>query len=543
MTVLDKLQEGRESYQRRAWGDAYHSLSVADQATRLGVQDLERLATSAYLAGRERDFYGLLDRAHHGHLEAGDAVPAARCAFWLGLMLLLRRETGQASGWLARAQRLVEGSDCVEQGYLLLPVAEQYLEEADGGAAHRTAEDAAAIGDRFGDADLIACARHLLGRALIRQGRVPAGLAQLDEAMLAVIAGELSPIMTGLIYCSVIEACQEVYALSRAREWTTALTRWCEQQPQMIAFTSTCLVHRAEIMVTSGAWPDAMAEARRACQRGSYGVGPNAPASALYQMAELHRLRGDFPAAEEAYREASRLGSEPQPGLALLRVAQGRTDAACASIRRVLAASGQPLQRARLLPAYIDIMLATGEVEEARCGCGELEEIAETFKTDALQAMAAQARGALELARGDARAALVPLRRAFEVWLRIEAPYEAARVRVAMGLACRELGDDEAADLELGAAGAVFEQLGAAPELDLLGALRQDAGSGPRHPLTGRELEVLRLIAAGKTNKAIAAALCLSVRTIDRHVSNILTNLDAPSRAAATAYAYDHQML
>lgn len=541
--MLNRLEQGRESYRRRAWGDAYQSLSLADQATPLGIEDLELLATAAYLTGRDVEFHRLLDRAHHAHLEAGDRVRAARGAFWLGLNLFLRGETGQASGWLARAQRLVEGHDCVEQGYLLLPLAEQHLAECNGDAAHTTAASAAEIGDRFGDADLIACARHLQGRALIRQGQVPAGLALLDEAMLAVVAGELSLIITGLIYCSVIDACQQVYALSRAREWTAALASWCEQQAQMVAFTGPCLVHRAEIMQLHGAWSDAMAEACRACERFSQGADRTLPAPALYQRAELHRLRGEFAAAEEAYRNASRSGWEPQPGLALLRMAQGRSDAACAAIRRVLSAATGPLPRAKLLPAQIEIMLATGALQEARSACLELEEIAENFDTDVLRAMAAQARGAVELADGDARAALGPLRRAFEVWRQVEAPYEAARVRVLMGLACRQLGDDEAGELELGAARAVFERLGAAPELARLDSLGKRVASARRHRLTPRELQVLRLITVGKTNKIIATELFLSERTIDRHVSNILTKLNVPSRAAATAYAYDHKLV
>jgi hypothetical protein len=237
-------------------------------------------------------------------------------------------ETGRATGWLARAQRLLAQRDCVEQGYLLLPVAEQCLAEDNGKAAYTTALSAAEIGERFSEADLIACARHVQGRALIHQGQVQAGLALLDEAMVAVTVGELSPIMTGLIYCSVIEVCQQAYALDRAREWTSALAQWCAQQPEMIAFTTTCLVHR---------------------------------------------LRGEFTAAEEAYRHASQGGWEPQPGLALLWLAQGRMEAADAAIRRVLSVTTDPRQRTKLLPAGIEIRLAVGAIPEARDACGELE--------------------------------------------------------------------------------------------------------------------------------------------------------------------------
>jgi DNA-binding CsgD family transcriptional regulator len=540
--MTDHLQHGRECYERRTWSDAYRALASADQAAPLEADDLERLATSAYLIGRDLEFQKVFDRLHRVHVDAGDRQRAARCAFWLGLSFLLRGDAGQSNAWIARGQRLVEDRDCVERGYLLMPVAEQQLREGKADAAQTTAANAAAIGDSFRDADLMAAARHVQGRALIDLGEVSAGLGLLDETMLAVIAGELSPIMTGLMYCSVIEACRQVYALSRAREWTFALSRWCEQQSETITFTGACLVHRAEIMQFQGAWPDAMAEACRACER-SQRLDHKPPAAALYQQAEIHRLRGEFAEADEAYRNASRSGCEPQPGLALLRMAQGQTDAACAAIRRVVDATTARLERARLMPALLEIMLAAGETHDARRACRELGELAEAFDTDVLRGMAMQAQGAISLAEGDARAALAPLRFAFEMWERLEAPYESARVRVLLGLACRALGDNEAAALELDAARAVFEQLGARPELSRLDTLDKQAAPRRSHPLTARERHVLRLIAAGHTNKAIAAELCLSERTIDRHVSNILGKLDVPSRAAATAYAYSHKLL
>ncbi len=436
-----------------------------------------------------------------------------------------------------------EKVDCVERGYLLLPTVEQLLGADDFDIAYATAADAVEIGDRFGEEDLVSCARHQQGRALMGQGRVEEGLALLDEAMIPVAAGELSPLMTGLIYCSVIDACQQVYALARAWEWTSALTQWCEAQPQMVAFTGTCLVHRAEIMQLHGAWRDAIEEARRACERSSQGIEQQPPPAAFYQQAEVHRLRGDFTAADEAYRDASQRGYEPQPGLALLRLAQGRTGAAAAAIRRVVSATTDQLQRTRLLPAYVQIMLSVGNIEDARGACRELASIAEGFDTGVLGAMAAHARGAIELAEGNAQAALGPLRHAFEAWQKVEAPYEAARVRVLVGMACRVFGDDEGAGLEMDAARAVFEQLGAAPDLARIDSLTKGGPSDRPHGLTPREMQVLRLVATGKTNKAIAAELFLSEKTVDRHVSNIFNKLNVPSRAAATAYAYQHNLI
>ena len=539
--TLENLERGRESYRRRAWADAYAAFSAADQASPLGPDDLDLMATCAYLTGRDLDFQRVLQRAYHLNVAAGDQTRAARTAFWLGLTCLLRGETGIATGWLSRAGRLIESRDCVEQGFLLVPLAEQELVKRHADAAHAASSNAAAIGQRFGDADLIACARHLQGRALLQQGRVKPGLALLDEAMLTALAGELSPIVTGLIYCSVIEACQQVCALSRAREWTSAFSRWCEQQPDMLAFTGTCLVLRAEILQFQGAWPDAMKEATRACER-SARANRKPPAAAFYQQGEILRLQGNFSKAEEAYRNASRLGCEPQPGLALLRMAQGRLDAACASIRRIVNATTDPLERTKLLPAYIEIMLAGGVVQDARSACAELEECAKNIDTDLLHALAAHARGAVELAAGDARAALDPLRRAFQRWHQLEAPYAAARVRMLLGMACRSLGDTETAGLEFDAARTDLQELGAALDLARLDAVEHEHTRAKRHLLTIRELEVLRMIAAGKTNKRIARHLSLSERTIDRHVSNILTKLNVPSRAAAIAYAYDHQL-
>jgi DNA-binding CsgD family transcriptional regulator len=540
--MVDTLHRGRGSYGRHEWADAYTSLSLADQACPLSAEDLELLGTSAYLIGRDQDSERIFERAHHAHAAAGDQVRAARSAFWLGLCVLLRGEIAPASGWLSRARRLLDSRDCVEQGYLLLPVAEQCLAEDDVETAYDAATRAAGVGNRFGDADLIACAHHLQGRALIRQGQVKGGLALLDEAMLAVTVGELSPIITGLIYCSVIEACQQVHALSRAREWTSALSRWCEQQPAMVAFTATCLVRRAEILQFHGDWPAALSEACRACEC-SRDAHRKPPGTAFYQQAEIHRLRGEFVAAEEAYRTASRLGCEPQPGLALLRLVQGRTDAACAAIRRVVNAATDRLQSAKLLPAYIEVMLATGDVQEARSACRELADLAATIDTDALRAGAAHSRGAVELAEGDARAALSSLHYAFEAWQQIEVPYAAARVRMLIGVACRLLGDQETAALEFGAARAAFHQLGAAPDLARLDTFENPDTLTQPQRLTTRELQVLRLVAAGKTNKTIATVLSLSERTIDRHVGNILAKLDVPSRAAATAYAYRYKLL
>jgi ATP/maltotriose-dependent transcriptional regulator MalT len=540
---MDHLARGRERYAQRAWADAFRALSLAEQAEPMAGADLELLALSAYLIGRDDDYLDALDRAHRAYLDAGECLRAARTAFWLGLRLLFRGENGPATGWFARAQRLLdrEDRDCVERGYLLLAVVQERVNAGD-----LDAMKASEAGDRFAEPDLSACARHLQGRILLEQGQVAQGLALLDEAMVAVIAGDLSPLLTGLIYCSVIDGCLQVYEFRRAGEWTRALARWCDLQPELVAFTGVCMAHRAEIMQLHGAWSDALDEARCAYGRCLDAGNRHAAAAAFYQQAEVQRLRGEFAAAEESYRSASQWGREPQPGLALLRLAQGRVDVAAAAIRRVVNATNDRVQLAKLLPADVEIMLAAGEIEEARRACCELEGIARDFgtgKPDVLGAIASQARGAVELAGGEAMAALVSLRRAWRSWLQIDAPYMAARVRVLVAVACRELGDQDGNDLELRAARSVFEQLGAAPDLARVASLTQATHGCAPHRLSSRELQVLRLVAAGKTNKAIAAELVLSERTIDRHVSNIFNKLDVPSRAAATAFAYEHRLL
>ena len=536
------LQEGRKAYARSAWAQAYESLARADELEPLAAEDLELLATSAFMLGREDESMRALERACHRHSEADERRPAARCAFWIGIQLMLHGEMGPATGWLGRADRLLEGEgECVEQGYMLMPVAMQHDAEGDLEGASATAAAAAEIGERFGDKDLFALAIHTQGEFLVNGGRVREGLGLLDEAMVTVTDGGLSPIVTGIVYCGVILVCEQVFELRRAREWTAALTRWCEQQPDLMAFTGRCFVHRAQILQLQGDWSEALAEAERADRRSEKAMNQAAAARACYLQGEVHRLRGEFAEAEEHYRKASRLGSEPQPGLALMRLAQGNRDAAAASIRRVVGETTDTLPRAALLPAFAEIMLAAGELDEARSACRELEEICEECESEMLGAMLAATRGAVELAAGDPAAALVTLRKASKAWAVLEAPYEAARARVLVGQACRALGDEEAFALELDAARAVFDELGAAPDVAAVDSFAGAAAD--THGLSARELEVLRLVAAGRSNREIASALVISEHTVARHVQNIFRKLGVPSRTAASAFAYEHDLV
>jgi DNA-binding CsgD family transcriptional regulator len=496
------------------------------------------------MLGRDHEYVDTLERAHDTYVQRGEPRRAFRCAFWCGMILMTRGEVGPGSAWIGRAQRLCEGlpDDSVERGYLLMPLVFRHEAAGEFEAAAAVAGKAAAIAERFGEADGFALASHAQGYMLIKAGRVPEGLAILDVSMLAATRGGLSPMTTGIVYCGVILACQEVFEARRAQEWTAVLTEWCAGQPDVVAFTGRCLVHRAEILQLGGAWPDALEEARKARQRFIDAENLGRVGLAFYREAELQRLLGDFEGADQAYREASRHGWDPQPGLAQLRLAQERVDAAMASIQRVLAETAEPLKRAALLPACVEIMLAAGDVDAAGVACHELEELAERFESAMLGAMVAHARGAVHLAQGDPRAALGPLRVALEIWQQLEAPYEVARTRELIGLACRALGDDEAASLELDAARATFEVLEATPDAARMAALTAPAGTSP-HGLTARELEVLRLVAAGRSNREIAAQLVISEHTVARHLQNIFAKLDVTSRTAAAAFGFEHELV
>jgi DNA-binding CsgD family transcriptional regulator len=484
----------------------------------------------------------LLARAHQSFLALGESRAAARCAFWLGFIALLGSDVAQASGWLSRAQRLLEGdSECVEKGYLFLPVGYRLVNGDEPGKAYDAFVQAGEIGKQFGDSDLVALSLQGQGRSLIRQGEITRGVALLDEAMVAVTAGEVSPLTAGGVYCSVLDACGEIFDLRRAQEWTSALERWCASQPDVVPYRGQCMVRRAEILQLHGAWEDAMAEAREACERFSRPPRPEA-GGAFYRLAELHRVRGEFDAAEKAYREASRWQRIPQPGMALLRLAQGRVEAASSSIRRVAEEVRDPGHRTRVLDHYVEIVLAAKDVAAARAAAEELAAIAQRFDAPLVDAMSARATGAVLLAEHDAKGALAELRRSWSLWCELDAPYEAARTRVLMAGACKEMDDCDTAKLELEMAREVFERLAAAPDLARLDNFLLQKSSSSTTVLTAREVQVLKLVASGKRNRAIAAKLGISEKTVARHISNIFNKLDISSRAAATAFAYQHQL-
>jgi DNA-binding CsgD family transcriptional regulator len=456
-------------------------------------------------------------------------------------------DESQSNAWFARARTVLEeyGHDGPERGYPLVIDGIRQMFAGDPAAAVTLLSEAQAIGKRFNDATLGAMAGHGLGRALVALGRTAEGMAALDEVMVAVVGGEVSPVAAGDLYCGVIEACHEVFDIRRAGEWTSALTRWCESQPDLVPYRGPCLVHRVELLRLQGDWQHAFEEARRACEWLSAPVSPEGPGDAHYQIAELHRLRGEFAQAEEAYRQASRAGRQPEPGLALLWLARGQGEAARTAVHRALEEAGDNRsRRAELLGAYVEILLALGDTAAAGGAASELAGIASAFEALLLTASSDRATGRILIAEGSPASALAPLRRAWTAWQRLEAPYEAARERVQIGIAYQELGDHESAAMEFDAARWVFQELGATPELARLDALdpaisAAESSSG----LTAREIEVLRLIAAGRTNKEIASMLVISEHTVARHVQNMLAKLSFSSRTRLATFAIEQAIV
>ena len=475
------------------------------------------------------------------------------------LDLFTRGQIARATGWLARGRHFLDGEqhDCPERGLLLVLAARLHLKDGDVPAADAAAREAVAIDARFDDSDLTVFCRLIVGQVLAAQGQTSKAGTEFDEAMVAVTASNVSPIAVGIIYCAVIEACHHMFDIQRAREWTEALSRWCASQNDLIPFRGACLVHRVEIMRFTGAWSRAMEEAEQArawlteladqLAKGSgrkelppfkYPIG-----AVLYELGELWRVRGDLAEADASYRQANQFGQIPEPGMTLLHLAHGRTQVAMTTIRRVLSEPGRRFARPSALVACVEIMIAAGDFMAARAAAEELQSFAAETRSLALRGFAAHAMGAVLLAEGDAYPSLGPLREAWVIWQELEAPYHAARTRVQLALACRALGDDNTADLELDAARRVFERLAAAPDLAVVNGLARKSTAGDTRVLTPRELQVIGLVATGRTNRAIARHLSISERTVDRHVSNILTKLDLPTRSAATAYAYEHNLV
>lgn len=547
MTVgrADRLREARNLFATRRWSHASAHFETADDEQPLDGHDLVRLATAQYLVGRELESVETWSRAFDVAREHGEPAPAARAGFWVGFVLLNRGDLPGGNGWVSRVQRVLADvqPNAVETGYVQYLVALRTILEGDAEAACALFEDAAQVGVRSGDRDLETLARLGQGRALIRLGRSEEGVACLDEAIVGISSGEISPVVVGDSYCTAIEGCQELFDLHRVQRWTQDLSRWCDEHPDLVAFRGQCQLHHAEVLTLRGAWPDALFEVDRALEHHARPASQLAIGAAYYQQGELHRLRGESEQAEVAYEEARRRGGQPQPGLALLRLAEGEAVKAAAAIRRALAEADHPTARSRLLPAAVQVLVAAGDIDGATAACDELDATAMAFRSRMLAAVAAHARGAVLVAANEPEAALPLLRQALEELHALDVPYQAAQAHVVVGRASHTLGDEEGARSEWAAARRTFAALGALPDLEEVDAMLAEEGDRDTHGLSARQLEVLKYLAAGRSNREIADALVISHRTVERHVSDIFTKLDVTSRAAATAYAYEHDLV
>jgi DNA-binding CsgD family transcriptional regulator/tetratricopeptide (TPR) repeat protein len=534
------LRRAREAFARHAWPESYRLLEEADRQASLDPEDLERLATAAYMVGRDDDSEDRRARAYHAFLERGDHEGAARSAVWLAFGLLQRGAMAPAMGWFARAERTLDDArlDSVLRGYLLIPSAIQKVVQGDPAAGEAAFGRAADIARRFEDRDLASLACAGRGRALIRLARMADGAALLDEAMVAVTAGEVTAALAGDIYCIVLEACQETFDLRRAYEWTASLTRWCASQPGLVRYRGECLLYRAEVMQLRGRWDAAAEDAQEAA---TLLMSRPAAGAAFYRVGDIQRLRGEVAQADAAYTQASERGRSPQPGLALLRLAQGQAAAAASSIRSALLDTTVRGSRGKLLAAAVDILLAAGELEQARGAAAELSEIAAAFNAPMLTAASAHATGAVLLADGDVAGAAASLRRASEGWRDLEMPYEQAQTCLLLAAVCERRGDREGRRLELDRARRILTRLDARPSH--VSGQTDDGERPPAGTLSKREGQVLVLIAAGRTNREIAGELTISEKTVARHVSNIFDKLGVSSRTRAAAWAHQHDLV
>jgi DNA-binding CsgD family transcriptional regulator len=545
MSKAKSLHLGRTFFESEKWSDAFTHLSKADNKEALQPHDLELLAVSAYLTGKFNASNDIWTRAHNSFLKSDEIPGAVRCAFWLGFLLMNKGETVRGGGWIGHARRLLDEVhiDCVELGYLFIPAALGCLGKGDINGSIDAFKQALEISNRFRDQNLRTLAHLGHGQSLIRSGESQKGVALLDEAMVAVESGSLSPIVVGIVYCAVIEACLEIFDLTRAREWTDALSDWCLAHPDLMPFRGQCLIRRSEIMRLHGEWTNAIKEVSNAIDILSKPYIEPAAGSAFCQLGDLYRLHGEFLKAEQAYDEANKLGRSPQPGLALLRLNQGQIESAKSSITHALAETKRLKNKPDALFARIEIMLADGDIKEARLTLSELKEIAHRHNAPLLQALAGHGEGAVLIAEGNSDEALANLRNARNLWEELKVPYEAARVRSLISIVYRRMGDEDSANKEYEAARWAFQQLNAMPDVARIDGQFDPKNSDVVRSLTQREKQVLRLVADGKSNKAIASKLFISERTVERHLSNLFTKLEVSSRTEATAHAYKHKLL
>jgi ATP/maltotriose-dependent transcriptional regulator MalT len=535
------IDQARQATRDDRWAQAYYLLRDLDVST-LDPEDVELFADAAWWSCRVEEEIALRQRAFAGFADAGRPRRAAYAAWLLSVRHGLRGDPTAASGWLKRAERQLAGEpECVEHGYLACSEAEQALGQGQFEQAEKLALRAVGLGQRFAAPELVALAVAWQGLCRLAGGDIAEGTRLLDEAMTSVTAGELDSHFTGWVYCFAIGMCMGVADLRRAGTWAQAAWEWASSLPDVTPYQGLCRVRQVEVMSLCGELGVAEAEARRACEE-MLAFEPHLAGEAFYVTGEILRRRGDLREAERAFAEARELGHDPQPGLARIRLAEGRVEVAAASLRTALADPGRPpFQRAALLSSHVEVALARGDSALAWETCDELDRIATEVPSDALSAIAATARGRVRLAVGDAEAALGDLRWAAATCRALGLVCEAADARALVGLALRELGDKEGAAEELEAAQRTFERMGASADAARVSGLLGRVDEPPAG-LTERECEVLRLVAAGRTNREIAESLVISEHTVARHLGNIYTKLDVSSRTAAAAFAFAHDI-
>ncbi len=537
------LGRARGAVSRLAWDEAVAAFAsaAAENPDALTPGDLRHWALAAYLHGDVSTATVTLTRAHRAALAEDDRDEAIRCVFWQVYVLITVGEAAQAAGWAVRCDALADAMepDGIGAAYRLALASHRAAAmERDEGSALDLASRGVAVARRCDEPDALALLLNTEGRVLLRSGRLSEGWARLDECLVQVASGDLSPVAAGTVYCSLIEACEEVGEVARVREWTEALTRWCSRQSGMATFMGQCLTHRSFVLRLEGAYQAAAEAALTACDRFAGAADVAATGRAFEQLGEARLRQGRLDEAEAAFLQATEWGADPQPGLALVRLGQGDPEAAAAMIRRVLAEHADPLDRLRPLPAAVEILLEVGDIEGARLASRELAAAADRFDTSAMRAAAASAEARVALADDRPELAASRGRDAVRMWRELDMPYESARTRDLVGRACAALGDAETARIEQDGARRALELLRTADE-----AAAGPPLAGAEHGLSPRELQVLRLVSTGRTNRQVAEALSLSVKTVDRHVGNVLAKLEVPSRTAAAAYAYEHGLV
>lgn len=540
--VVATLERARDAAGRGSWLEASELFAQLDPAE-LEPADLESMADAAWWCCRIDDSIAARQKAYVAYLDAREPRSAAYAAWLISQDYGIKGESSAGLGWLKRAQRhLVGQPDCVERGFLAVTESDIARTDGDLEQALVHAEVAVELGDRCDSLDLHAMGIQTLGRALIASGHIREGMALLDEAMTLVVGQRLRPLFTGIIYCNVVAACMERADLVRASEWTEAAMAWCGSISDLTPYHGICRMHRVEIATLRGDWEQAASDALRTVEE-MQGLEQHVVAEALYAIGEIHLRRGDLAAAEDWFTRAREKGRDPQPGLAAIRLTQGKLDAALTGLRLSLASTAEPtLHRARLLATLVEVSIAARHLPEAREAADALATVASETPSSLLDAMALMARASVHLAEEEIDEALRDARAAWSVWQQLKLPYLAAKARVIVGLAAERAGDTDRSQVELEAARLAFERLGAS--LDARAAAEHLRGAVHLpHGLSARELEVLRMVADGKTNREIAAAMVISEKTVSRHLENIFRKLDVSSRAAATAFAFKHELI